>query len=552
MLDKRANPKYVYMVILASMCYAYFNRFIQDDAFISLQYAKNLSSGLGPVWYAGERVEGYTNFLWVVLLSIPHAFGVDAVSFTYGLSLALFGVSQLLLMFVAKSFGLSVMGQLIFLMLVGSNYTFSAYATGGLETPLVVCLYYGLLTLVLRHSQQRYEKSYMVVVLAVMAAALAMTRLDSGVLCLPLFTVYFYQLYQKRAYRWRQALVVLGIFSLCLGLVLGPWVIWKWRYYGDFLPNTYYLKMGSKTSVEFGVSYLLEFFTSYWLVVILPFLWQRVRAMSYGPLLQWRSLPLLTLAIWFVYILRTGGDFMEFRFMVPVIPLLFLEFALALDSYAANQRFKLAAVVFLVAGSLYHRLNFDVFKGHDGLRIESVENLREHMYGDQSWIGVGETLAELFPEKDLKIAVTAAGAVAYYSGLATLDMLGLNDRHVARNGEFIGARPGHQRLASTRYLVEAGVNLLIGHPVFFEKSEFRFLPNPTTLPQVNFMWWFDISGEASYRYPLLCIPLDKNRCLFTLYLNRHRKIDQMLMAKKILMKNVDWTPANAKYSLASP
>ena len=38
-----------------------------DDAYISFRYARNLAEGLGFVYNAGERIEGYTNFLWVFL-----------------------------------------------------------------------------------------------------------------------------------------------------------------------------------------------------------------------------------------------------------------------------------------------------------------------------------------------------------------------------------------------------------------------------------------------------------------------------------------------------
>ncbi|MEO5618208.1 MAG: hypothetical protein ABIS67_10585, partial [Candidatus Eisenbacteria bacterium] len=47
----------------------------QDDAYISFRYARNLLRGEGLVFNVGERVEGYTNFLWTVLSSIPMAMG---------------------------------------------------------------------------------------------------------------------------------------------------------------------------------------------------------------------------------------------------------------------------------------------------------------------------------------------------------------------------------------------------------------------------------------------------------------------------------------------
>jgi hypothetical protein len=40
---------------------------------ISMKYAENLANGYGIKWNKnGERVEGYTNFLWMLYMSIPH------------------------------------------------------------------------------------------------------------------------------------------------------------------------------------------------------------------------------------------------------------------------------------------------------------------------------------------------------------------------------------------------------------------------------------------------------------------------------------------------
>ena len=48
-----------------------------DDAMISMTYARNLAAGNGLVWMAGEpAVEGYTNFLWTVVMALPHLAGL--------------------------------------------------------------------------------------------------------------------------------------------------------------------------------------------------------------------------------------------------------------------------------------------------------------------------------------------------------------------------------------------------------------------------------------------------------------------------------------------
>ena len=41
-----------------------------DDAMISMRYAWNFSHGAGLVWNAGERVQGYTNLLMTLIMSL--------------------------------------------------------------------------------------------------------------------------------------------------------------------------------------------------------------------------------------------------------------------------------------------------------------------------------------------------------------------------------------------------------------------------------------------------------------------------------------------------
>src|SRR5262245_49981338 len=53
--------------------------FFVDDSFISLRYSWRLLHGLGLTWTDGERVEGYSNLLWVLLVSGLGAFGHEPV-----------------------------------------------------------------------------------------------------------------------------------------------------------------------------------------------------------------------------------------------------------------------------------------------------------------------------------------------------------------------------------------------------------------------------------------------------------------------------------------
>jgi len=72
---------------------------VQEDAFISFRYASNLIQGHGLVYNVGERVEGYTNFLWTLLLAGGMALGADPVPLSRFLGIG-FALVLLLTVFV--------------------------------------------------------------------------------------------------------------------------------------------------------------------------------------------------------------------------------------------------------------------------------------------------------------------------------------------------------------------------------------------------------------------------------------------------------------------
>ena len=57
----------------------YFRAYINDDAFITFRYSWFLTLGQGPYYNIGEHVEGYTNFLMMMLMAGAIAvFGPDS------------------------------------------------------------------------------------------------------------------------------------------------------------------------------------------------------------------------------------------------------------------------------------------------------------------------------------------------------------------------------------------------------------------------------------------------------------------------------------------
>jgi len=500
---------------------AWHHRFIQDDAFISFRYARNLLNGNGLVWNPGERVEGYTNFLWTILISSGMAAGIDPVLGSQLLGMICFIASLVITYRTAFLLFCSRPLSLLTILLLGTNYTFSSYATGGLETQLqtMLCLLGVLLTLRFC-SAERTSFPGCITVSLVLAAAL-LTRLDSAIFCIVILASVALHL-RKGNRPLREKIEQSIAMTAPLVIIIGGWFVWKIFYYGNIFPNTFYVKASSITSVERGLNFLYVFLISYslWPFILLGLFFgnrflkeSRVR---FGILLS-------ILFLWIAYIIKVGGDFMEFRFLVPVLPLLFVSVVWLLFTVIPYPSIRFVGIAVILWGTIHHAQTFS-FNTED--RIEPTDDLRGHLYDeDKNWTGIGKTLGERFHfDTTITIATTAAGAIPYYSRMHAVDMLGLNDPWIAHNGVVVSTIPGHQRLAPLSYLVSQKVNLIISHP--------QVLPINASVNQVPLIPGMTDINISDFR--LIEIPLDDNYKFVVLYLTSHPNIDSAI-------KRYGWT-----------
>lgn len=509
-----------FVLIAALVGLAAWNRFIQDDAWISFRYTAHLLDGLGPVFNPGERVEGYTNFLWVLLMSVPMALGLDPVPASQVLGLGFFAGTLGFTYACASRMLESETLALLCVGLVGTNYSFSAYATGGLETQLQAFLVAGGLWFTLDALRTSYPQRRALLGLALFFSLAMWTRLDSLILfAIPYTLVGLKILRANKAGATRS----LGLVLLCLPplVLVGGWLGWKLAYYGNLLPNTFYAKAAFVAPLERGLFYVYRFTTAYGLLpfialALLSLRGDRVRLVE-------RSVLAGILALWTLYVVGVGGGFMEFRLVVPAIPLLYVLIVDGLRSFDRPALVWLFALVCTIF-SLHHSLTFWHERG-----IESVRKLEHHVTGpSEDWVGVGRALADLFPRpSQVRIAVTAAGALPFYSGLETVDMLGLNDAWVARHGLVQGTRPGHQRVAPLGYLVRRGVHLVVGHPWMIERGgEGPDVFTVETLGQL------DVPILPGTRVPgvakMVEIPVNSEYDVVVLYLTPHPEVDRAI------------------------
>lgn len=522
------------MLVLVSLSLAYRFRFMQDDAFITLIYARSFAEGSGLAWF-GARVEGYTNFLWTVWASIPFFLDIDPIpwlqfSGLFAFVFAIVGVFRLSEL-VLKSSRAAFLSSAVFSM----NYSVLSYATGGLETMLFSALIVWLFYFCMKEPTSRWP-----VMPAVLSGAIIMTRPD-GVI--PVLFAFGYLTLRKDGWRTRLFFSLRSLFLLSLGLA--PWLVWKWFYYGSLLPNTFYAKTDpSLLKVIVGLDYIWSYLTDYgyW-----PFL---LTGLVLG---GWRfctsrtvSRPVLFLSLfsaaWFGYLIYIGGDFMEYRMLIPVsgaLSLLIVAVVTLLLVPRLRAPFsREAALTVIPLLLIIIGLNSQSRRGplFEHRVVDTIPQLATFYstYPENDWDRIASRLAELFGDLEPTIALHPAGAIPFYSRIKSIDMLGLNDPYIARHGieapKFY-PRPGHQKLSPLVYLQKQEVNFVLGHPSVVRE---RTVERMGGLESVVDIWFqkhvLHFECPSVSEISIVKMPLSETKFIFLWYLTEEASIDKRLQA----------------------
>jgi len=498
------------LVLYATLVLSFRSELI-DDAYISLTYARHLASGDGLVWNPGERVEGYTDFLWVLLLALAGA--TPGAAEWLGISA---GASLLLVLALAYRLIPNARPSLALLpIVVAANPAFAFWAAKGLETSLyTLWLTAGLFLCA-------YSRSLKWSALGVHLLAVASLTRPDGLLFLALGSANAGLRHGRKS---AGALIVLPV------LLLLPHFVFRLAYYGYPLPNTYYVKVGASPDQFLrGLDYVWRYLAhpgSILLASLLVF----PRAMT-------RAERFLSLAVaaGIASVVYVGGDaFGAHRFIVPLIPTITLlaisGFERAVDRLAqrsrrgadgsdesAQSRERRARatppprIATALPALLTAMLAAATLAGTwRAVRAEeaSVASFTRLM------ADVGRLLKARTPEH-ITIALNPAGAVPYYSERKAIDMLGLNDAHIAHGRtESMGSRKaGHEKGDGAYVLSRRPEMILIGN-VWVDEADTIKMIYPSRRSEVQL-----VKNPALYElYEMLFFPMGDGRSLKALVL----------------------------------
>lgn len=476
-----------------------------DDAMISMRYARNLADGHGLTWNtSGDRVEGITNPLWAAWMAVLHLLPVDAAK--QPLLVMLSSAAALVATFwVVRQLTHVVTGDrravLVAVVLTAGSYPLAFWALRGMEVGVLALLItFATLCAVrtdpaLMTTVPRWNRA----ALAAAGVAAVGVRLDAAA---PVALIMLYALWRSPATERRRAVIVLG-GSLAGALLI--FTLARVAYYGDLLPNTYYLKatgLPLSSRLDAGWDALSK--------VTVVHLGALLLVAGFGVVSARRQPALLLLGVFLVqaaYSVWAGGDAWEVtsfanRYLSVGLPLLAVLGGSGVVSLiggdGASMRLGVCSLVAAVLVVLAVR--YGARTQLTGAGITYLEELRPALFGVAAllaiaaalliWrrpvmipakVAIGVTMVVLVAtnaqslqvwwrhnafgrdvevseareaillrqatDPDAVIAVWLAGTIPYFSELPAVDLLGKSDRHIARlpvpADEVF--RPGHNK-----------------------------------------------------------------------------------------------------------
>jgi hypothetical protein len=428
-----------------------------DDAMISMQYAKNLAHGDGLVWNAGgERVEGYSNPLWVILMAGIHLFPIALTQtslYVKIMSLAFLISNVVVIKLLVEKFTGNNLIALMAAFLTAFYFPLNNWSLQGMEVGLQALILSSALLLGIRALKEK-RFSFWPYVLFGLGILL---RMDFAAPTLGAIAVFAWLDAPRRGDH-----LVWGLGTLAS--TLGGLTLFRLIYYGDWLPNTYYLKLGGISTIlriSIGVRRFWDFvWNSNWVLFAIPFVL---------PILDKRKVLFPLYAVFLsqvAYSMYVGGDAWEHvgganRFIAAVMPIFFALFALTigkifelvLQSQKSRSVYAITiSNILLGAFSLFSLYSFNALLVQDDISKWTLREKPVFTESVERYALMGLALHEVTTE-DAVIAVVTAGNIPYFSERISVDLLGKNDPVIARGlihtnsslfepGNF---RPGHNK-----------------------------------------------------------------------------------------------------------
>ncbi|MEA3297091.1 MAG: hypothetical protein U9R56_04435, partial [candidate division Zixibacteria bacterium] len=385
--------------------------FIQDDAFISYRYVANYLNGHGLVYNIGERIEGFTNFGWVICTIFWGVLGVEYINVSRITGL-LFGAGIIVLTYMMARLLFNDRNRWFALLptgLVGINLSLAYWSPAGLETAAFAFL--AMLSLYL------YLKRNWLLIFSILMAVWVRPE---GALLVGLLLI-IEAVTERRLPKFS---FMCAAISFIMSL---PFVVFKLVYYGSVFPNPFFAKTGIHfDQIQNGMEYAGRFLSDYGF---------------YGvgfliPLIFYRKLSREMRVVWLfsilytIYVILVGGDVLKVhRFFIPILGpaaiLLTVSIQLIVRKLKSKTRYMILFVTAIPLLILTYVLPWDYVTGYNYYEKKFTKKMRFMAHQ-----------MKLADSTDFSVAIPTIGNFGYeLLGHEIIDMVGLTDSTIARHSE---------------------------------------------------------------------------------------------------------------------
>jgi len=393
-----------------------------DDAYITFRYSKNLAAGFGPTYNPGlPPVEGYTTFLWMLLMTVSHFAGINVATFSKisGILLTCGTLAFIALITFRLTKQFSIKARIFFGAFGGyllAMLPFTAtHAIAGMETSLFIFLISIMVYMVTLGLQ---NKSSLLFLSPLVGLAIGMTRPEGNAISLLLLG--FGWFFSKSAIRKRLIWFSLGLYIFPGAL----YFLWRFLYYDLILPLPFYMKVLHGGGLFGGTNevgtYLLYILPSLSILLVAAIIRLRKELII-------SLIPIFFLLVFYLFPAHAMG--FSWRFIYPATPFIIIIAAFGgitiFDLLGKVIRSNKPWEVVILFGLLL--IGLGNLEGLDS----TIKNQNLYGAGISNYKIFGNLLNKYNNQHELTIALGDAGTVPYYSDWQVIDLFGLNSRDLS-------------------------------------------------------------------------------------------------------------------------
>jgi len=469
----------------------------------------NFVNGYGLTWNISERVETYSNPLWMYLVSIIYFFTNEIYFSVIILSIT---ISVLVITIFSFKISKTLVGALIGIGIFILSKAFIDYSTSGLENPLThLTLAIFLFVYIKAKNNFNYKTLFW---LSLIAAVGTVNRLDILLFFIPILAYVFFKLPKLK-----------GIYVTVMGLI--PLIAWKAFsifYYGFSLPNTAYAKVlntGIPKSdlLQQGFFYFENSIKWDPLTLLIVFAGISIPLISK----QKHLIPVTVgIILYLLYVIQTGGDFMSGRFFAA--PLFVAVVLISQNNYSSLKRIPLIVFVVVIILVGITAIKPPIFSDENYVKITpltyGITDERGHYHPDTGLFRPGENTGtpthygaagglEAKNSGPFLQARIVVGMFGYYAGpeVHIIDKIGLADPLLSKlpinpNEKWRIGHPIRERPVGYWGTIDNGINVIKPKDLaeYYDKIALITRGNLSDVKRLEVIWNMNIGKYDS----LLC------------------------------------------------